>query len=293
MKDKSLYKSKGHSFLLLKPRNTRLKRTVTDTSIWRQTSIIKDNQILQTSRESTCGEDADISEPVSLAAAALNSAACSDVPVLLTWGTDASPFTASPTAGDRPGLWVATVDAPLVGGTPLVCGLSTFPCGLKVTWGLGGKLKAHDWEFGAKITPLGGLTMRDDDVLVGEWITCVVVNRGLTCRWGGVWFIAACGDVMFATRETGVLNCKSLCAVLLVLLLASRGPSKEIVTPSLGDESWDVDLFVSSVFIASPFDRLTDLSVWLSTLKCLKGLLRSSGGMSGFFFRLPGPLCDR
>lgn len=66
---------------------------------------------------------------------------------------------------------------------------------------------------------------------------------------------------MFATRETGVLNCKSLCPVLLVLLLASRGPSKEIVTPSLGDESWDVDLFVSSVFIASPFDRLTDLSV--------------------------------
>lgn len=84
MKGKSVYKSKRYSFLLLKPRNTQLKRTVTDTSIRRQTSIIKDNQILQTSRESTCGEDADMSEPVSLAAVALNSAACSDVPVLLT-----------------------------------------------------------------------------------------------------------------------------------------------------------------------------------------------------------------
>ena len=238
--------------------------------------------VLQTSRDSTCGEEADISEPVSLVTAVLNSA-CSDVPVLLTWGTDASPFTASPTAGDRPGLWPTTVVVPLAGGAPFVCRLKTFPWGLIDIWGRGGKLNAHDCEFGAKITPLGGLTIRDDGVFVGEWITCVVVYRGLTCRLAGVWFIATC-------REMGALNCKSLCPAPLALLLASRGASNEIVMLPFGDESWEFDLFISSVFIGSPFDRATGLSEWWSTLKCLKGLLRSSGGMSGFFLRLPGPL---
>ena len=124
---------------------------------------------LHTSRDSTCGEEADISEPVSFVAATLNSA-CSDVPVLLTCGTEASPFTASPTAGDRPGLWVTIipVDTPLAGGAPSVCGFKTFPCGLKDTCGRGGKLNAHDCEFGAKSTPPGGLTIRDEGVFVGE-----------------------------------------------------------------------------------------------------------------------------
>lgn len=86
--------------------------------------VLHNKKWLRTSRERTCGEEADISEPVSLVAVVLNSA-CSDVPVLLTWGTDASPFTASPTGGDRPGLWLAVgADVPPLSGAPFVCGLS-------------------------------------------------------------------------------------------------------------------------------------------------------------------------
>lgn len=259
--------------------------------------ILHNKKWLRTSRESTCGEEADISEPVSLVAVVLNSA-CSDVPVLLTWGTDASPFTASPTGGDRPGLWLAVgADVPPLSGAPFVCGLSALLWGLMDTSGLGGKLKVHDCEFGAKITPLGGLTMRDDGPLVGEWMTCVVAYRGLIWMCGDVWFAATCGDVMFWTRsewrENGALNCDSLRSPPLALLLRSRGPSNVPLAAALfGDESREIELFVSSVLVDSPFGVefvVLSLCAW-STLKCLNGLLRSSGGMSGFFFRLPGPL---
>ena len=104
-------------------------------------------------------------------AAVILKSTCSDVPVLLTCGTDASPFTASLTDGDRPGLWVAAVKEPLTGGAPFECGLRTFVCGLRETCGLGGKLKVQGCEFGADITPLDGLTMREDGGFVGEWIT--------------------------------------------------------------------------------------------------------------------------
>lgn len=261
--------------------------------------VLHHKKRLRTSRESTCGEEADISEPVSLVAVVLNSI-CSDVPVLLTWGTDASPFTASPTGGDRPGLWVAVgADVPPTSGAPFVCGLSALLWGLMDTSGLGGKLKVHDCEFGAKITLLGGLTMRDDGPLVGEWMTCVVVYRGLMWIWGDVWFAATCGDVMFWTRsewrENGALNCDSLRSPPLALLLRSRGPSNVTLTALFGDESREIELFVSSVLVDSPFGvkfAVLSLCAW-SSLKCLNGLLRSSGGMSGFFFRLPGPLNKR
>lgn len=261
--------------------------------------VLHHKKRLRTSRESTCGEEADISEPVSLVAVVLNSI-CSDVPVLLTWGTDASPFTASPTGGDRPGLWVAAgADVPPTSGAPFVCGLSALLWGLMDTSGLGGKLKVHDCEFGAKITLLGGLTMRDDGPLVGEWMTCVVVYRGLMWIWGDVWFAATCGDVMFWTRsewrENGALNCDSLRSLPLALLLRSRGPSNVTLTALFGDESREIELFVSSVLVDSPFGvkfAVLSLCAW-SSLKCLNGLLRSSGGMSGFFFRLPGPLNKR
>ena len=79
-----------------------------------------------------------------------------------------------------------------------------------------------------------------------------------------MWFIAVCDDVMFTTRsggrEIGVLNCKSFRSAPVALLLASRAPSNVTVAPALGDESRDIDLFTSSVFIGSPFDKLTGLS---------------------------------
>ena len=55
-------------------------------------------------------------------------------------------------------------------------------------------------------------------------------------------------------REIGVLNCKSFRSATVALLLASRDPSNVMVILAFGD------LFVSSVFIGSPFDILTGLS---------------------------------
>ena len=199
-------------------------------------------------------------------------------------------FIASPTQGDLPGLRLATADAPLLSGPPFVAGLNTFPCGLKDAWGRGGKLNAHDWEFGGTATPLGGLMIRDGGAFVGEWITCVVEYRGLPWRHGGVRLDGVMFRARSGGREIGVLNCGSFLSAPVELLLASRDPSIVKVTPALGDESPEMDLFVSSVFIGSPFDMLTGLSAWWSTLKCLNGLFSSSGGMSGFFLRRPGPL---
>ena len=69
---------------------------------------------------------------------------------------------------------------------------------------------------------------------------------------------------MFTTRsggrEIGVLNCKSLRSAPVALLFASRAPSNVTVTPAFGDGSRDIDLFASSVFVGSPFDKLTGLS---------------------------------
>ena len=62
-------------------------------------------------------------------------------------------------------------------------------------------------------------------------------------------------------RESGVLKWESLRSLSLALLLTSRDPSNVILAALVSEELWEIEVLVSSAFVASPFGvRLTALS---------------------------------
>lgn len=180
----------------------------------------------------------------------------------------------------------------MIGGILFVGGFNIFFWGFKDIWGFEGKLNVYDCEFGVKIMLLGGFMICDDGVFVGEWMMWVVEYCGFVWRWGDVWFIVVCDDVMFMMClggwEIGVLNCKFFCLVFVVLLFVLCVFLNVILMLVFGDGLCDIDLLILFVFIGFLFDKLIGLLVWWLILKCLKGLLSSLGGMLGFFLCLFG-----
>lgn len=131
--------------------------------------------------------------------------------------------------------------------------------------------------------------MCDDGVFVGEWIIWVVVYCGFIWIWGDEWFIVVCGNVMFWRCldwwENGVLKCEFLCLFLLVLLLILCGLLNVILVILVGEDLWEIELFVLFVFVDFLFGvRFISFLGWWLILKCLNGLLSSLGGIFGFFF---------
>lgn len=229
-----------------------------------------------------CGEEVDILEFVLLIVVFLNFI-CLDVLVLLIWGIEVLIFIVFFILGDFFGLWLVIVDVLLLGGLLFVVGFNIFFCGFKDVWGWGGKLNVYDWEFGGMVMLLGGFMICDGGVFVGEWIMCVVEYCGFLWRYGGVRLDGVMFRVCLGGWEIGVLNCGFFFLVLVELLLVLCDFLIVKVILVLGDELFEMDLFVLFVFIGFLFDMLIGFLVWWLILKCLNGLFSSLGGMLGFF----------